>query len=598
MIKLSNLLIEYQNRRILYIDTFCAKKAEITIIKGLSGSGKTSFLYALGLISSFSNYFYRFDGKSIDVKKESEKAIIRKQIGYIFQDSNLIEELTIKEQFFLYAGINSEQITVEEIKDLLKYVNLNKSIDGAIETLSSGERQRLCIALTLAKNPNIIIADEPTSSLDKENQELIITIFRKIAYDLQKIVVIASHSSEVTAIGDRCYLIENNQLLLNKESTHQITFPKQELIYGKKKIAATFFKFIYKQISHFNRYKELILLLIVSILTVAGLFLDNYFRFQKESVNAQIEIHQYSKLPLTFQDIEAIKKNQQVNSIHSMDSYVQLHNQNFNLVVSLLPDKEINTTNFIYFNNNIENGGIILNASLAKEIGLISNDFVINDFVDNHLDVTISGTYYNLKIIGIIQDNTKVKDQNFMLYILENDELLSELEVTYLLTVGLNIDVTSLKENIGTISPEILINGNTINHLLSQKKYNELINTFITISLLIFYVVIISYFSFIMLLRILQQEHVLCMLKANGLNKYEFIRILFYQLRFQLLFSVTVSIILFLFVSVLGYHLLGVPFRVISIITIICILLVTLVPVQCIVFNKIIKIDVERYLRN
>jgi len=598
MIKLSNLLIEYQNRRVLYIDTFCAKKAEITIIKGLSGSGKTSFLYALGLISSFSNYFYRFDGKSIDVKKESEKAIIRKQIGYIFQDSNLIEELTIQEQFFLYAGINSEQITVEEIKDLLNYVNLNKSIDGTIEKLSSGERQRLCIALTLAKNPNIIIADEPTSSLDKENQELIITIFRKIAYDLHKIVVIASHSSEVTAIGDRCYLIENNQLLLNKESTPQITFPKQELIYGKKKIAATFFKFIYKQISHFNRYKELILLLIVSIVTVSGLFLDNYFRFQKESVNAQIEIHQYYKLPLTFQDIEAIKKNQQVNSIHSMDSYVQLHNQNFNLVVSLLPDKEINTTNFIYFNNNIENGGIILNASLAKEIGLISNDFVINDFVDNHLDVTISGTYYNLKIIGIIQDNTKVKDQNFMLYILENDELLSELEVTYLLTVGLNIDVTSLKEKIGTISPEILINGNTINHLLSQKKYNELINTFITISLLIFYVVIISYFSFIMLLRILQQEHVLCMLKANGLNKYEFIRILFYQLRFQLLFSVTVSIILFLFVSVLGYHLLGVPFRVISIITITCILLVTLVPVQCIVFNKIIKIDVESYLRN
>ena len=598
MIKLSNLLIEYQNRRVLYIDTFYAKKAEITIIKGLSGSGKTSFLYALGLISSFSNYFYRFDGKSIDVKKESEKAIIRKQIGYIFQDSNLIEELTIQEQFFLYAGINSEQITLEEIKDLLNYVNLNKSIDGTIETLSSGERQRLCIALTLAKNPNIIIADEPTSSLDKENQELIITIFRKIAYDLQKIVVIASHSSEVTAIGDRCYLIENNQLLLKKESTHQITFPKQELIYGKKKIAATFFKFIYKQISHFNRYKELILLLIVSILTVSGLFLDNYFRFQKESVNAQIEIHQYSKLPLTFQDIEAIKKNQQVNSIHSMDSYVQLHNQNFNLVVSLLPDKEINTTNFIYFNNNIENGGIILNASLAKEIGLISNDFVINDFDDNHLDVTISGTYYNLKIIGIIQDNTKEKEQNFMLYILENDELLSELEVTYLLTVGLNIDVTSLKENIGTINPEFLINGNTINHLLSQIKYNEQINTFITISLLIFYVVIISYFSFIMLLRILQQEHVLCMLKANGLNKYEFIRILFYQLRFQLLFSVTVSIILFLFVSVLGYHLLGVPFRVISIITITCILLVTLVPVQCIVFNKIIKIDVESYLRN
>ena len=598
MIKLSNLLIEYENRKILYIADFYAKKAEITIIKGLSGSGKTSFLYALGLISSFSNYFYRFDGKSIDVKKESEKAIIRKQIGYIFQDSNLIEELTIQEQFFLYAGINSEQITLEEIKDLLNYVNLNKSIDGTIETLSSGERQRLCIALTLAKNPNIIIADEPTSSLDKENQELIITIFRKIAYDLQKIVVIASHSSEVTAIGDRCYLIENNQLLLNKESTYQITFPKQELIYGKKKIATTFFKFIYKQISHFNRYKELILLLIVSILTVAGLFLDNYFRFQKESANDQIEIYQYSKLPLTFQDIEAIKKNQQVNSIHSMDSYVQLHNQNFNLVVSLLPYKEINTTNFIYFNNNIENGGIILNASLAKEIGLISNDFVINDFDDNHLDVTISGTYYNLKIIGIIQDNTKEKEQNFMLYILENDELLSELEVTYLLTVGLNIDVTSLKENIGTINPEFLINGNTINHLLSQIKYNEQINTFITISLLIFYVVIISYFSFIMLLRILQQEHVLCMLKANGLNKYEFIRILFYQLRFQLLFSVTVSIILFLFVSVLGYHLLGVPFRVISIITIICILLVTLVPVQCIVFNKIIKIDVERYLRN
>ena len=144
---------------------------KITAITGPSGSGKTTLLYCLGLISSNKDYEYLFDGEQVNVSDDEMKGAVRKsRIGYIFQDKNLNDSLTVKENIRLMA---------------------------------------IC---ALAKDPDLIIADEPTSSLDAANTELVMSLFREIAYERGKMVVIATHDPVIYEQADVIYRIEGKKI--------------------------------------------------------------------------------------------------------------------------------------------------------------------------------------------------------------------------------------------------------------------------------------------------------------------------------------------------------------------------------------------------
>ena len=176
----------------------------MTALTGPSGSGKTTLLYCVGLISSCKDYEYLFNGKNIDLSSEEEKGIFRKtKIGYIFQENNLNRNLTVLENIRLSASLAGADTEPSRLRSLLKQVGIEGREAAYPATLSGGEQQRAAIACALAKDPELILADEPTSSLDGDNTEQVLKLFEGITAE-GKMVVIATHSP---AVVERCGLV-------------------------------------------------------------------------------------------------------------------------------------------------------------------------------------------------------------------------------------------------------------------------------------------------------------------------------------------------------------------------------------------------------
>ena len=216
MIVLSNVNLEFdrtlvKNGRIVIPDN------KITVITGKSGSGKTSLLYLIGLISSNEKYDYMFDGVSVNLKADKKLGDIRKKrIGYVFQENSLIESLTIADNLKYAAKIAGLTISDDMVLQYLRDVSLDVDSAKYPRVLSGGERQRLAIACAMAKQPDVIVADEPTSALDGENSKLILEILKTFAAKPKKKVVVASHNELVRDNADVVYEIENEDIILRR----------------------------------------------------------------------------------------------------------------------------------------------------------------------------------------------------------------------------------------------------------------------------------------------------------------------------------------------------------------------------------------------
>lgn len=218
MIVLSDVHLKFdrtlvENGRIIIPDN------KITVITGKSGTGKTSLLYLIGLMSSNEKYEYIFDGRSINIKSDTEIASIRKkEIGYVFQENSLVESLSIADNIKCSAKIAGYNLTDVEITKYLHDVSLDIDAKKYPRVLSGGERQRLAIACAMAKKPAIIVADEPTSALDAENSNLILKILQDFAKKNNNKVVVASHNDLVRDNADVVYEIENSDIVLKRGS--------------------------------------------------------------------------------------------------------------------------------------------------------------------------------------------------------------------------------------------------------------------------------------------------------------------------------------------------------------------------------------------
>lgn len=221
MIALSNITLEFE-RTLVKRGSITIPDNLITVITGKSGSGKTSLLYLIGLISSNTSYEYIFDGQSLDLKSDTKLGNVRKKkIGYVFQDNSLIESLSIADNIKHSAIIAGHKINDDAVVDYLMQVHLDVDRSKYPRILSGGERQRLAIACAMAKDPDLIIADEPTSALDRENSVLIMDILKSFANKSGKKVVIASHNQMVTEAADVVYEIAEEKIILKRGETLQ-----------------------------------------------------------------------------------------------------------------------------------------------------------------------------------------------------------------------------------------------------------------------------------------------------------------------------------------------------------------------------------------
>ncbi|MDG4967474.1 ABC transporter ATP-binding protein [Lactococcus lactis] len=191
---------------------FSVDKGEFVAIIGPSGSGKSTLLTIAGGLQSPSSGEIWINGRALNEKKEKARAKVRfEEIGFILQASNLVPFLTVKKQLQLVDKVNKAKENRAGL-DLLKRLGLERLVDKYPEELSGGERQRVAIVRALYNDPTIILADEPTASLDTEKAYEVVKILAKEAKEKNKATIMVTHDLRLVDYCDKVYLMEDGRL--------------------------------------------------------------------------------------------------------------------------------------------------------------------------------------------------------------------------------------------------------------------------------------------------------------------------------------------------------------------------------------------------
>lgn len=285
MLSLHKIKIEY-TQLLLNNATIDIQAGNLTLLQGVSGSGKTSLLYRIGLISDDQNYEYNFAYTDIMSFNDEQKSLVRKKyMGFVLQDSSLFEQYDVLGNLKLYSAFNNKEYTEDEYRKILNKVHLNIPFHQSIQTLSGGERQRLAIACAICKDSHILILDEPTSSLDADNEKLIFSILREIAHEDHKYVIMASHSDYAIEYADEAYEIKNHELIKIKHCDKKENDFVVDITHEKMSPL-----FYVQYILYFiKKYKKLVCLLVgiicfsVLIMNISLLYIDKYMNLSMES---------------------------------------------------------------------------------------------------------------------------------------------------------------------------------------------------------------------------------------------------------------------------------------------------------------------------
>ena len=192
--------------------TMSIDKGEFVAIIGPSGSGKSTFLTLAGGLQTPSSGSVFINDQEFSNQKESERVKLRfKEIGFILQASNLVPFLTVKKQSLLVDKIKHEH-RQKEANELFEQLGVDKLINKYPEELSGGERQRVAIARALYNDPSIILADEPTASLDSEKAREVVDILAKESKDKNKATIMVTHDTRLIDKCDRIFMMEDGVL--------------------------------------------------------------------------------------------------------------------------------------------------------------------------------------------------------------------------------------------------------------------------------------------------------------------------------------------------------------------------------------------------
>lgn len=190
---------------------FSIDEGEFVVIVGPSGAGKTTILNILGGMDTVSNGEVIVGDKKLSSFKEKELTIYRRNdVGFVFQFYNLMPHLTAKENVELANEIVKNPLDTMEI---LNKVGLSERVNNFPSQLSGGEQQRVAIARAIAKNPKILLCDEPTGALDYETGKAILKLLREICDTMKKTVIIVTHNQAFTKLANKVIKVKNGQVV-------------------------------------------------------------------------------------------------------------------------------------------------------------------------------------------------------------------------------------------------------------------------------------------------------------------------------------------------------------------------------------------------
>ncbi|HZJ99896.1 MAG TPA: ABC transporter ATP-binding protein [Tissierellaceae bacterium] len=189
---------------------FSIEKGEFVIIAGASGAGKTTILNILGGMDSLTTGEIFVDGDLISKYTPKELITFRRHdVGFVFQFYNLVPNLTAKENVELASQISKDPLDIDEV---ISAVGLDDRKSNFPAQLSGGEQQRVAIARALAKNPKLLLCDEPTGALDYKTGKAILKLLQDMCRKTKMTVIIITHNLALTAIGDKVIKIKSGKV--------------------------------------------------------------------------------------------------------------------------------------------------------------------------------------------------------------------------------------------------------------------------------------------------------------------------------------------------------------------------------------------------
>ena len=229
IIEVKNLVKNYGDKQILKNISFNINKGEIISIIGESGAGKSTLMRCLNGLEGINSGSIKFYDTDITKLKEKEKNSIKKQMAYVFQDLNMIDNMYVIENVLVpflnrknFIQVLFNQFTKQEYERALyclEKVGISKLAYTKAKYLSGGEKQRVAIARSLAPNVELILADEPISSLDEKNSAQIMEIFKRINIKKNKTIILNLHNVEVAKkFSDKILALKNGEIFFYKKS--------------------------------------------------------------------------------------------------------------------------------------------------------------------------------------------------------------------------------------------------------------------------------------------------------------------------------------------------------------------------------------------
>ncbi len=222
LLSINDLSYYYQDgnelRHILKDISYGFERGKFYTILGESGSGKTTLLSLLSALDTPKKGTIKYEGK--DIRNIGLEEYRRNKIGIIFQNYNLIKYMTGLENLYVSMGITDNEIPGSKKKlarNLLKFVGIDsKKANRTVTKLSGGEQQRVCIARAISTNVDLLFADEPTGNLNSEISEEIVKIFKELAHNHNKCVIMVTHSKELANMSDCILKLEKGTLKINE----------------------------------------------------------------------------------------------------------------------------------------------------------------------------------------------------------------------------------------------------------------------------------------------------------------------------------------------------------------------------------------------
>lgn len=192
---------------------------ELVILTGASGSGKTTLLTLIGGLRSGASGSLNVLGKELSSLSESGLNQLRKEVGFVFQSHNLLPYLTAAENIRMALEVHDHwrSKSLAKIQDrcieLLQLLGLEERANFKPCNLSVGQKQRVSIARAIANSPRLILADEPTASLDKDATKIVITLLKELTMSMQASVLVVTHDNKIIDYADRIICLDNGRIV-------------------------------------------------------------------------------------------------------------------------------------------------------------------------------------------------------------------------------------------------------------------------------------------------------------------------------------------------------------------------------------------------